>query len=203
MTMLITDPATIDEIKAQRAESGSDQHDEVWDGVYVVSPLPNNEHQRLVLRLSAIFLEVVASDRLGEAFAGVNVSDRRAGWKENYRQPDVAVFLEGTTARDMKTHWLGGPDFAVEILSKGDRAREKLDFYAKVHVRELLLIDRSPWRLELYRLTRRRLRPSGTSTAKAGEILGSKALPLSFRLVAARPRPTIEVVHADGRRWDI
>lgn len=202
MTMLITDPATIDEIKARRAEAGSDRHDEVWDGVYVVSPLANNEHQRLALRLAAILLEVVDSDRLGESYAGVNVSDRVTGWKENYRQPDIAVFLEGTTAKDRKTHWLGGPDFAIEILSPGDRAREKLDFYAKVNVREALVIDRAPWRLELYRLARRRLRAVGTSTAKAVEALESRVLPLTFRLIAGRPRPTIEVVHEDGRRWE-
>ncbi len=202
MAMLITDPLIEDTIKAQRAESGSDRHDEVWDGVYVVSPLANNEHQKLALRLAAILQVVVDDDRLGEAYPGVNVSDRE-DWTHNYREPDVAVFLEGTTARDMGTYWLGGPDFAIEILSEGDRAREKLDFYAKVRVRELLIVDRNPWRLELYRLARRRLGPVGTSTAESSATLASKVLPLTFRLVAGRPRPTIEVVHADGRRWEV
>ncbi len=203
MAMLITDPLIEGTIKAQRAESGSDQHDEVWDGVYVVSPLANNEHQKLALRLAAILQVVVDDDRLGEAYPAVNVSDRIDDWKQNYREPDVAVFLEGTTARDMDTHWLGGPDFAVEILSPNDPAREKLDFYAKVNVRELLIIDRAPWQVELYRLSRRRLGLVGTSTPRAGEILPSKVLPLTFRLVTGKPRPKIEVVPADGRRWSI
>ena len=197
--MFITDPWTIEQIKAQRAETGTDKHDEVWDGVYIVSPLANNEHQRLVSRLTTMFQAVVDNGRLGEAFAGVNVSDRIDDWKQNYREPDVAVFLEGTTARDMDTHWLGGPDFAIEILSPSDRGREKLDFYARVNVRELLVIDRDPWRLELYRITRRRLRSVGTSAPKEGEALPRRgSSPWSFRLVADRPRPTIEVVQ---HRW--
>ena len=72
-------------------------------------------------------------------------------WQKNYRCPDVAVFLPGNPAEDRQTHWYGGPDFAVEIMSRHDRSREKFDFYFKVGVRELLLVDRRPWRLELYR----------------------------------------------------
>ena len=59
MMMLITDPLMIDRIKAERAESGADWHDEVWDGVYVVSPVANNEHQKLVQRLAAMFQAVI------------------------------------------------------------------------------------------------------------------------------------------------
>jgi Uma2 family endonuclease len=203
MAMYITDPFTIDRIKAQRAESGADRHDEVWDGVYIVSPLANNEHQKLILRFTAMFQAVVDDAGLGQSFPGVNVSDREDDWTKNYREPDVAVFLEGTTARDMDTHWLGGPDFAIEIVSPNDRAREKLEFYAKVHVRELLVVDRDPWRIELYRLARRRLALVDISTPEEGESIASKVLPLTFRLVSDRPRPTIEVVHFDGRRWEI
>jgi len=47
---------------------------------------------------------------------------------------------------------VGGPDFAVEILNPGDRTPEKLPFYASVNVRELLVVDRDPWSLELFRL---------------------------------------------------
>ena len=43
------------------------------------------------------FHAVVDAGGLGEAFPGVNVSDRSDDWTQNYREPDVAVFLEGTT----------------------------------------------------------------------------------------------------------
>lgn len=201
--MFISDPMTEDQIKARRAASGAGQYDEIWDGVYVVAPFPNDEHQEIVAELIAAFHAVVVAAGLGKVRPNVNVSDRDEGWTENYRGPDVAVFLRGTKAVNRKTHWVGGPDFAVEILSEGDRAREKLDFYAKVHVREVLIVDRSPWRLELYRLARRRLGLAGVSTPEASETLASKVLPVRFRLLADRPRPSIEIVHADGRRWEV
>ena len=99
-------------------------------------------------------------------------------------------------------YWLGGPDFAVEVISRHDRSRKKFDFYAKVGVRELLLVDRKPWALELYRLQDGKLALVGKSDLDHPEILASEVLPLSFRLVAGNPRPRIEVAHADGiQRW--
>ena len=95
----------------------------------------------------------------------------------------------------MDTHWLGGPDFAVEILSPGDPAREKLDFYAKVNVRELLIIDRSPWQLDLYRLAEASARLGRHVDAGRARRSRPEVLPLMFRLVPDEPRPTIEVVH--------
>ncbi len=95
MAMFITDPRTIEDIKARRAKTGADQHDEAWDGVYVVSPLADNEHQDLVSRLTATLFAVLDGGRLGSAFAGVNVSDRADDWTANYREPDVAVFCAG------------------------------------------------------------------------------------------------------------
>jgi hypothetical protein len=118
----------------------------------------------------------------------------------------VAVFLAGTSARNRETHWLGGPDFGVEVISRGDDSRDKLPFYAAVGSRELLLIDRDPWALELYRpgVGGVGLALAGTSTVGGGELLASAVLPLGFRLVAGEGggRPRIEVTHADGaQRW--
>lgn len=67
MAMFITDPLTIDQVKAQRAETGADKHDEVWDGVYVVSPLANNEQQEIAFRLGAVFLSVLDENPKGRA----------------------------------------------------------------------------------------------------------------------------------------
>src|SRR3954471_19478669 len=88
-----------------RSESGADRYDEVWDGVEVMSPLTNDEHQQIALGLGAVFQIVIGWPGLGDARAGVNVSDRVEGWQRNYRIPDVAVFLRGTSARNCGTHW--------------------------------------------------------------------------------------------------
>lgn len=50
--MLIYDSAMSDALVAERREQGTDKYDEVWNGLYVVSPLANTEHQDLVMAFS-------------------------------------------------------------------------------------------------------------------------------------------------------
>jgi hypothetical protein len=102
MAMMVLDPAEERRLKQQRALTGADRFDEVWEGVYMMAPLANNEHQQFSLQLAAICLAVVPWPDERRVYAGVNVGDREMGWKRNYRCPDVAVFLRGTRAR-------GGP----------------------------------------------------------------------------------------------
>jgi Uma2 family endonuclease len=202
MTLIVLDAAEERRLKAERARSGADRFDEVWEGVYMMAPLANNEHQFFATELGLICREVVLWPDDGVVYVGINISDREEGWKKNYRCPDVAVYLKGTRAKDCGTHWLGGPDFGVEVVSPNDRSRDKLDFYAKVGVRELLIVDRKPWRLELYRLDKGQLRLVGTSTPKQPVVLASEVLPLTFALQAGKPRPRLVVTAAaGGRNW--
>jgi Uma2 family endonuclease len=97
--------------------------------------------------------------------------------------PDVLVFLPDTKAEDCGSHWLGGPDFAVEIVSPGDRTLEKLDFYAKIGTRELLVVDRDPWQLTLYRATdASKLLPIAISSLTQTAVVKSEIVPLGFSL---------------------
>ena len=202
MVSLILDPDLEAELIAERQRCGGDRFDEVWDEVYIIAPVADNEHQQLITGLATICYLVVDAPNLGAVFPGVNVSDREDDWTRNYRCPDVAVYLLDNPAEDRGTHWLGGPDFAVEIVSPGDRSREKLPFYAKVGTRELLVIDRSPWSLELFRLRGETLESVGTSTADDSNPLASAVLPLSFRLMPGEPRPRIEVARVEeGAPW--
>ena len=100
-------------------------------------------------------------------FPGVNLSDRDKGWEQNYREPDVAVFLRDGKAINCGTHWRGAADFLVEIISPGERTREKIPFYSSLGVVELLIIDRDPWTLELYRHQNGQLAKVGQSTLAA------------------------------------
>jgi Uma2 family endonuclease len=202
MAMLVFDPAMEDRLKAEREESGADRYDEVWEGVYMMAPLADDEHQDLQTKLGAIFQLTIGWPGLGLVRTGVNVSDREQGWTKNYRIPDVAVAVPDGAVRNCGTHWVGGPDFAIEIASPGDRSRDKLDFYGANHVRELLLIDRDPWKMELYRAAGAQLRLVGRSELQTEAVLNSDVVPLEFRLVAGNPRPQIEVRHTDGvQRW--
>jgi Uma2 family endonuclease len=204
MTVLVRDPSLTERLKAERKAFGGDRYDEVWDGVYVMPPMPNDEHQQIASELGAILHVVVGWPGLGQVRVGVNVSDREDGWEHNYRVPDVAVFLRGGRARNCGTHWCGGPDFAVEITSPYDETREKLPFYGQVGVRELLLIDRDRWSLELYQHQDERLVEKGQTTLAQPTFLASGVLPLRFRLVPGDARPGIELVHTDGvQRWAV
>lgn len=200
MATLICDREVGQRLIARRHRLGQDKFDEVWNGVYVMAPMANDEHQDFVGGLDALFREVVQSGQLGVTRPGVNVSDRRHGWKKNFRCPDVAVFLKDTQAINCDTHWFGGPDFAAEVMSPREKLRKKLRFYAKIGTRELLVLDRSPWCLSLYRLADGELQLVGTSAVTASVWLASSVVPLSFRLIDGVERPRIEARRADGQQ---
>jgi Uma2 family endonuclease len=201
--LTVTEPGLVRSLKAEREASGLDRRDEVWEGIYIMSPDPNFEHQSLVGELTFVFATIRNLLGGGHVLPGLNISDRVEGWHTNYRIPDLAVYLPGNPARNCGTHMCGGPDFAVEILSENDLARSKLEFYAEVNTRELLLIDRDPWVLELYRLAEGRLTLVGKSTPDDPMILASLVLPLTFRLVRNGGRPEIEVSNPGGQTWRI
>ena len=202
MAILVLDPYVENQILAARIGSDGDQYDEVWEGVYIVTPLPNDEHQEIVSSLDFVLQEAVGVPRLGKVRPGVNLSDRDEGWEKNYREPDVAVFLRGGRAINHGTHWQGAADFLVEIISPGERTREKIPFYSSIGVVELLVIDRDPWSLELYRQENGQLTKVGQSTLAAPDVLESRTVGLTFQLLPGEPRPQIQATHpATGRQW--
>ena len=202
MTTLITDRDLEQRLQAERCALGADRYDEVWEGTYMMAPMPNDEHQQLVNRFAAIFQDVIDWPGLGHVRPGVNISDRIDEWQNNYRVPDVAVFLNDGDAVNHGAFWYGGPDFAVEVISPDDRTLEKLPFYEIVRVREVLLVHRQPWRLELFGLQDDRLVVRGQSTIESGPTVASDVLPFSFSLIPGEGRPQIEVIHTDSNtRW--
>ena len=202
MDLLLTSRDQVRRIVQRRRRLGLDRKDEVWNGKYIIMPDPDNVHQEFVAELIFILTLVIKRAGLGNVYAGGNISDREDKWTSNYRVPDVTVFLNGNPAEDRDTHWFGGPDLAIEIVSDNDKSRKKLDFYASVGTRELLIVDRDPWQLELFRLQSGELVSVGTATAAEGNLLLSEVVPLRFRLITATPRPQLEALHTDGlQRW--
>lgn len=203
MPLIVTDPEMQRAIIRRRRRLGLDKHDEVWNGVYVMSPLADDLHQNLTGEFDSILREIIQRKGLGQVRPGINITDRPDDWQKNYRCPDVVVFLNGTTAVNHGTFWHGGPDFAVEVRSPGDQSRKKLPFYGRVGTRELLIIDRKPWALELYRLDGETLRSVGKVGAGEGE-LHSAVVPLRFALRPGDGRPRIVVTQENGQPvWEI
>jgi Uma2 family endonuclease len=164
-------------------------------------PDPTIDHQRVMAGLYTICAEVVTDTGGGEAFPGTNVSDRRKGWKKNFRAPDVVVVLHGGRAEDCGTHWLGGPDFVIEVQSPGDDSEAKVPFYAGVGVRELLLVHRDTRELQLFRHDGQELVPVEPSDFRGQKWLLSEVLPLAFRRITSGGRaPRTEVQRTDRTR---
>jgi Uma2 family endonuclease len=202
MVAMVMDEALERRLIARRRATGADRYDEVWDGIYVMSPLADIEHQDLASGIVTVLRTTVQWPGLGRVFGGVNISDRQRGWRKNFRCPDVAVFLNGSRAVQCKAHWHGGPDFAVEVVSPRDRSLKKLPFYEQIGTRELLLVDRKPWSLTLYRLGNGALAEVGRSTLDDRRTLASEVIPVSWRLTTDEDRTGIEILHLDGdQRW--
>jgi Uma2 family endonuclease len=202
-SVLILDPYFAKRFRAEHEANGNTRFDEVWEGMLVVPPLPNNEHQEMQLALCIPFYDLVTSTGLGQVLPGANVSDRAVDWTTNYRGPDLVVYLNSNPAINHGTHWEGGPDFLVEIVSPGEDPHAKFDFYSKINSREVLIVNRNPWALELHQLRNGRLEPAGTSDPSNPAVLSSSVVPFTFRLIPGQPRPKIELVHPPtGRRWE-
>jgi Uma2 family endonuclease len=200
MATFISDPELKKKLRAAREAMGSDRYDEVWEGVYMMAPMPDDEHQELVALLTSILVEVMRWPGLGEVRPGVNVSNQREDWKQDYGVPDVAVLLKEGHAENLGTHWFGVPDLAIEIVSPDDRSREKIDFYSGFGVRELLVIDRQPWQLEIYELIDDQLKLRDTSELSTRNVISSRTVPLTFRLLPGDLRPQIQVSATTGER---
>jgi Uma2 family endonuclease len=198
----IRDKDVVHEMIRERQRRGIDKYDEVWDGVYVMPPLANNPHQRLVGDLTSIYQEVTRRGR-DQEMPGANVSDRRSGWEKNFRCPDIVVVLQGGRAVDCGTHWFGGPDFLNEIQSPGDDTDEKIPFYSEIQVRELLVIQRDTRQLRLLRHDGKELVAVKPTSFKGKKMLLSAVLPVAFRRVSYQGEPRTEVVRTDSvaGRW--
>jgi Uma2 family endonuclease len=195
--MRIREPGIIRQLIQERQERGIDKYDEVWDGVYVMPALPTNPHQGVVLDLSVILHQVIVQEGRGRVLAGANVSDRRRNWERNFRGPDIVVVLNGSRAVDCITHWLGGPDFLVEVQSPRDDTDEKIPFYSAIQVRELLIVHRDTRVLRLYRHDGQQLVLVEPADLQGKDWLASAVVPLAFRRTGRR-RGRTEVRRTDG-----
>src|SRR3990172_7275684 len=138
-------------ILAWRRRTGADQWDEMWEGVLHMAPSPNRDHQDFEGALEAWLRQHWAAPGGGRVYHQINISEPGT-WPDNYRIPDLVLLTPQRFDIDRNEYFDGGPDAVVEIHSPGDEAYEKLDFYAKVGVREVWVIERDTKRPEIYEL---------------------------------------------------
>ncbi len=199
---LVTNPALVRKLKAEREQSPSAFRDEVWEGG--LCHVPGGQLRASDIRREAdrrIRHDRGPHGRRDGPAGGCNVSDRIEGWRANYREPDVAVYLPGNPAIIRRR----ARPAAVPILGLRSSARATWPARSSTSTprstRGSLLIDRHPWALELYRLDAGRFDLVGTSIPDKPDVPDERAvLPLTFRLVGGEGRPTIELARVDGGR---
>src|SRR5690606_31026515 len=151
-----------------------------------------DEHQDLVGCFGTILGNLIQFAGLGKVRPGVNLAADPSDWKFDFRVPDVIVFLNDTKAELFDSFWSGAADFVVEITSPGDDTRAKLPFYEKLGIRELLIVDRKPWKLELYRHDGEKL-SLVTSAAADKPGVECSVVPLRASLRSGKERPDVVV----------
>ncbi|MGI8685651.1 MAG: Uma2 family endonuclease [Acidimicrobiales bacterium] len=124
-------PAEIEALIERRRVLGQDRFDEVWEGVYHMTPGPSGTHAYLDLELAALLRPLARAAGL-VATSGFNLG---AG-AHDFRVPD------GGYHRTMPLGtWIPTAAIVVEILSPGDETFEKFDFYARHGVEEIVVVD--------------------------------------------------------------
>ena len=202
MAILVLDLMREAEVRKLWPDLDAEPTTEVWEGVTVVAPGANDDHQTLAGRLYSACLVAIEDAGLGDVRPAINLSDRVEGWMQNYRIPDMSVFLNGSAAVCHDTHWVGGPDFAVEVISLGEKPKAKFGFYESIGTKELFVVHRNPWKLELFALDNGTLKLTSSSALSSVAACTSVALGLTFQLVEGTRRPRIAVAQpSTGRTW--
>jgi Uma2 family endonuclease len=126
---------------AWRKRTGADKWDEMWEGVLHMAPMPNREHQDLEWATETYLRLHWAPSLGGRVYHNINVAAPGA-WPNDYRIPDLVLLTPQRFGIDHNEYFDGAPDIVVEIRSPGDESVEKLEFYARIGVPEVWIIDR-------------------------------------------------------------
>ncbi len=138
-------------ILEERARTGAERWDEVWEGVLHMPPMPNRDHQELTGALFSWLRSCWALPLGNRVYLPINVASL-GGWPNDYRIPDLVLLTPDRFDIDHNEYFEGAPTVAIEIRSPGDETIEKMPFYAKLGVPELWIIDRDTKVPELYLL---------------------------------------------------
>jgi Uma2 family endonuclease len=134
---------------AWRKQTGADRWDEMWEGVLHMAPSPNREHQDLEWATETYLRTQWAPTHGARVYHNINVASV-GGWPHDYRIPDVVLLTSSRFGIDRNEYFEGAPDLVVEIHSSGDESYEKLEFYARIGVPEVWIIDRDSKAFEIH-----------------------------------------------------
>lgn len=137
-TLLHTPPRTILEVFESLPEG---TRCEVINNTLVMSPSPNDTHQKILGKIFTKLFAVVEERDLGELrMAPYDVHFD----EENIFQPDIILISNENTHKIDERGFFGAPDVVIEILSPANKhydKEEKKNVYEKFGVKEYFLIE--------------------------------------------------------------
>jgi Uma2 family endonuclease len=141
-----------DRFLEERRRKGIDKWDEMWQGVLHMPPMPNRDHQELEWALETWLRRFWCPASGGRVFHQINVA-APGGWPDHdYRIPDIVLLAPDRFHIDQNEYFDGGPSVVVEIRSPGDETDDKFDFYARLRVPEIWVVDRDSRSPEIHKL---------------------------------------------------
>ena len=139
--MLEVPQALLDERRAK----GLDKSDEMWKGELHMVPPPSAEHQAFAPELFLVLAPRAKALGLRPWYDPTGLF--RPGVDDDWRVPDqIYARPEVASARGIE----GAASLVVEILSSHDETYRKLDWYASVGVREVLVVHPRTKNVELF-----------------------------------------------------
>lgn len=178
-----------DSLLAERRRLGHDRFDEMWEGELHLVPPPSGYHQRLALWLAGQWGPLAGNAGL-EVILETGLFDPAVADFSSYRQPDIALYRpEYLSRRGIE----GRAELVVEIRSPEDESYEKIPFYERVGVAELLIIETDYTVNHWLRVDRRLVQelPDVDGWAQL------RVLPMSLRGLDLHL-----TVRVDGEEWD-
>ena len=134
MRTLILEPSSagLEEVLERRRRSGLDRLDEVWEGVLHMVPAPRGEHAYVAQQLAVILDGPARAAGLVPAVGEFNLGES----EHDYRVPDGGIHREVPRGA-----WFATAAIVIEIVSPGDESWEKLPYYARRRIDEVLVVD--------------------------------------------------------------
>ncbi|HVM02423.1 MAG TPA: Uma2 family endonuclease [Acidimicrobiales bacterium] len=123
-------PAEVEALIERRRALGQDRFDEVWEGVYHMTPGPSGTHAYLDSELSAVLRPYARAAGL-VATTAFNLGDG----PDDFRVPDAGFHRSIPVGT-----WVPTAAIVVEILRPGDETFEKFGFYLP-RVEEVIVAD--------------------------------------------------------------
>ena len=127
---------------------------ELINGKIYMSLAPNNQHQRVLIKLFKVISSFVDANQLGEVF--ISPSDLYLDKSVNAVQPDLyfVSYRNPMIILDDKPN-CGVPELIIEVLSPGNNQHDlktKKDLYEQFGVLEYWIVDPSSQDVLLYKL---------------------------------------------------